>query len=43
MDWLGYPVVFVGIASLVAAGWLTTFSLQEPRKHVSDSFSPTDD
>ncbi|MFV1967324.1 MAG: MFS transporter [Pirellulaceae bacterium] len=43
MDWLGYPVVFIGIAGLVAIGWLTTFWLQEPREHVSDSFSPADD
>jgi MFS family permease len=43
MDWLGYPVVFLGIAGIVATGWLLTFWLHEPREHVSDSFSPADD
>jgi hypothetical protein len=43
MDWLGYQVVFLSIAGLVAIGWVMTFWLHEPREHVSNSFTPTDD
>ena len=31
VGWWGFDGVFVGVAAVVACGWLLTFSLREPR------------
>jgi MFS family permease len=43
VDQLGFEAVFLGIASIVLAGWVLTFRLTEPRQHVSNGLYPTDD